>query len=113
MPSNDEVVFGIPHIKCPSCQQELDMSGKRVDKFTKEQRRRMKQSENKYVMDSFRPYTQTNDPFPTGEDHPSEAAEKNYVLVSCSNFRCDQYNKFKVLQLPRLKTASVKVDLND
>ena len=41
MPSNDEVVFGIPNIQCPSCQQVLDCSGKRIDKFTKDQRRKM------------------------------------------------------------------------
>jgi hypothetical protein len=33
--------------------------------------------------------------------------------VTCNNYHCDQYNKFKVLQLPRIKTASAKVDLND
>ena len=32
MPSNDEAVFGIPQIQCPSCQQLLDISGKRIDK---------------------------------------------------------------------------------
>ena len=112
MASNDDVVFGVPQIQCPSCQQLLDCSGKRLDKFTKEQRRRMTQSENTYGGDSSTPRTQRNEPFPNGEDAPSEAAEKNYILVTCQNYRCDQYNKFKVLQIPRIKTASAKVDLN-
>lgn len=113
MPSNDEVVFGIPNIQCPSCQQVLDCSGKRIDKFTKDQRRKMNDAPNTWNAESSKPYTSGGrDPFPTGEDATSEAAEKNYILVTCNNHRCDQYNKFKVLQLPRIKTASAKVDLN-
>lgn len=38
MPSNDEVVLGIPSIQCPSCRFSLDLSGKPIEKFTKEGR---------------------------------------------------------------------------
>lgn len=111
MPSNDESVFGIPHIQCPSCGSTVDTSKNRIDKFTKAQRKRMTQSENTYGETQQRNYSP--DPFPNGEDKPSEFPEKNFIVVSCSNFHCEQYNKFKVLKIPRIHTPSVKVDLND
>ena len=109
MPSNDEAVFGIPQIQCPSCQQLLDIRGKRIDKFTKQQRKRMDETTNTYSTSG----SHVRDPFPTGEENPSESAEKNYVIVTCQNHHCDQYNKIKILKLPRLYTPSVKVDLSD
>jgi len=33
--------------------------------------------------------------------------------VTCENHRCEQYNKIKVLSIPRLAVASAKVDLSD
>jgi hypothetical protein len=114
MPSNDEVVFGIPQIQCPSCQCVFDLSKNRIDKFTKAQRKRMTTSENTYATaDSSKPYTPHRDPFPNGEDFPSEAPEKNFIVISCGNIHCDQYNKFKVFKIPRVHTPSIKVDLSD
>jgi len=115
MPSNDEVVFGIPSVQCPSCMQLfLVSSDRRIDKFTKAQRQRMTQATNTCAtVDSSKPYTSHRDPFPNGEDAPSEAPEKNFIVISCGNIRCDQYNKFKVFRIPRIHTPSVKVDLSD
>ena len=39
MPSNDEVVWGIPSIQCPSCNNMLDLSGKKLEKYSKAQRK--------------------------------------------------------------------------
>jgi hypothetical protein len=107
MPSNDEVVWGIPSIQCPSCGQVLDVSGKKMGKFTKQQRKDMEQGENTYSTAG----SNQRDPFPNGEETRSQQAEKALVVVSCENFRCEQYNKIKVLELPRIKTPSIKVDL--
>ena len=99
MPSNDEVVFAIPQIQCPSCQHVMDMSKGRIDKFTKAQRQRMNQETNTCeTRESGKPYTSHRDPFPNGEDTPSEAPEKNFIIISCGNTHCDQYNKFKVFK---------------
>jgi hypothetical protein len=105
MPSNDEVVFGIPSIQCPSCRNTLDVSGKTIEKFTKSQRRRFdEQSQFATTADRF-----AREAHP--EDTPSNAAEITLVVVTCMNGRCEQYNKIKVLELPRIKTPSIKVDL--
>ena len=113
MPSNDEVVFGIPNIQCPSCGNVQDLSKNRIDKFSKQQRKRMTQTGGSYTSENT-PYSTTGrDPFPNGDDSPSEMAEKNFIVVSCGNIHCEQYNKFKVLKIPRIHTPSVKVDLGD
>ena len=111
MPSNDDCVMGIPQIQCPTCACMLDVSStRRIDKFSKAQRRKMQQAQN--VTGSTRgdkPY-QFNEPT-APEDMPSEAPERNFVLASCGNHHCDQYNKFKVLELPRIKVSTAKVEL--
>ena len=109
MASNDVVILGIPNIQCPSCGCTFETSKNRFDKFTKAQRKRMTQPAVGGSYTDSRGYSQ--DPFPNGEDEPSDMPEKNYVVVSCSNFHCNQYNKFKVLELPRIVTPSVKVGL--
>lgn len=111
MPSNDEVLFGIPDIYCPSCNSLLDTSKNRVDKYSKEQRKRMFQSVNYEA--STTSLGRASDPFPNGEDSPSEQPEKNFIIFTCTNPHCEQYNKFKVMRIPRIHTPSVKVDLGD
>ena len=107
MANNDDVLFGIPQIQCPSCGFLLDCGKTRFDKYTKQQRRQR----DCVVGESNRGYSP--DPFPTGEDSPSDAPEKNFIVVSCENIRCNQYNKFKVLTIPRIRVASAKVDHSD
>ena len=41
MPNNDDCVFGIPSIQCPSCLQLFDLSGPKAEKFSKQQRQDM------------------------------------------------------------------------
>jgi hypothetical protein len=109
MPSNDEVVFGIPQIQCPSCRQILDVSGKPIEKFSKAQRKWSEEStQNQYATTSDRFHRE-----PDTEDLPSAGAEKVLVVVTCANTRCEQYNKIKILKLPRIYTPSVKIDLSD
>lgn len=111
MPSNDDCVMGIPSIQCPTCGYCLEVrSERRIDKYSKAQRRKMQQAENTMgVASGDKPY-QFNQPA-APEDLPSEAPERNFVLTSCGNTHCDQYNKFKVLELPRIKTSTAKVEL--
>lgn len=112
MPSNDETLLGIPSVYCPSCGSLLDTTKHRADKYTKQQRKQ-RHGSNTNACDYQAMGTFRSDPFPTGEDSPSEAPEKNFVIVTCTNERCDQYNKFKVMKLSRIYTPSVRVDLND
>jgi hypothetical protein len=112
MPSNDEVVFGIPQIQCPSCGQILAMEfRRRFDKFSKAQRKEMYRATNTAASGSNEASWMRREP--DAEDAPSTQPEKNYIVTSCDNGMCDQYNKFKVLLIPRIKTASAKVDLSD
>lgn len=106
MPSNDESVLAIPTIQCPSCKYTLDLSGSKVGKYTKAQRKRI-EDEGRNMTASTSNYRQD----PTGEDNPSSFPEKEFMLVTCSNIRCEQYNKIKVLELPKLRTPSVKIEL--
>ena len=109
MPSNDEVVLGIPDVYCPTCGATFDTSRNRIDKFSKQQRKRMTSGDSCNATSlGYSP-----DPFPTGEDVPSEEPEKNFVVLSCNNLHCAQYNKFKVMKIPRIYAPSAKVDLND
>lgn len=102
--SNDETVWAIPSIQCPSCGFTLDLSGTKVEKLSKAQRRKMDQDSRAggsySAMDSSDP-----------EMNPSVRGEHTFVLVSCSNHRCEQYNRFKVLRIPKIVTAAVKVSL--
>ncbi len=111
MASNDEVILDMPNAHCPSCGCLFDLSNNRFDKYSKQQRRKMREATNGYATTDSRVYAP--DPFPTGEDAPSEDPEQNFVVLSCGNLHCSQYNKFKVLRLQRVATPSVKVDLND
>ena len=108
MPNNDEVVLGIPSIQCPSCYYTLDLSGPKIGKFTKAQRRRSDEASQNQRATSDRFHRE-----PDGEDMPSGAPEKILVVVTCGNPHCEQYNKIKVLQLPRITVPSAKVDLSD
>jgi len=110
MPSNDEVVFGIPSIQCPSCQSVMDISKGRIDKYSKKQRKQLNSADGCSTT-SQRSYSP--DPWPTGEDAPSTMAEKNFIVVSCGNMHCEQYNTIKILPIPRIAVASAKVNLND
>lgn len=108
MPSNDEVVLGIPSIQCPSCRYVLDLSGKPIEKFTKKQRKQAdEESRNQCVSTADRFHRE-----PDAEDFPSTAPQKVLIVLTCSNTRCDQYNKIKVMELPRIATATAKVDLS-
>ena len=84
MASNDDVVFGIPQIQCPSCQQLLDCSRPQIHKFTKRQRRD-RDRENCTVGGSYATISRQ----PDAEDVSSTAAEKNYLVVTCENHRCE------------------------
>jgi hypothetical protein len=108
MPSNDEVVLGIPSIQCPSCRYVLDLSGKPIEKFTKGQRRRAEEESRNQCSTSTRTQRAQD-----AEDLPSSAPQKVLIVVTCPNPHCDQYNKIKVMELPRIKTPSAKVDLGD
>jgi hypothetical protein len=110
MKSNDEVVIALPNIYCPSCNCLFDTSRNRIDKYSKQQRKRMSQATGTC---STNQRSYTPEPFPTGEDVPSESPEKNFIVFTCHNMHCDQYNKFKVFLIPRILTLSVKVDLGD
>lgn len=108
MPSNDDCVMGVPSIQCPSCSALLEVNyHRRIDKFSKAQRRKMHDCSAYGTSATDGTYQVKSEP----EDLPSEAPERNFVLTSCSNTRCDQYNKFKILELPRIKTSTVKVEL--
>ena len=110
MPSNDEVVFGIPQIQCPSCQHTMDLSKGRIDKFSKKQRKQLNSAD---VCSTTSQRNYSPDPCPNGEDAPSPMPEKNFIVVSCGNMHCEQYNTIKILPIPRIAVASAKVNLND
>lgn len=109
MASNDEVVWGLPQIQCPTCQNALQLDrGNMLHKLSKEQRKR------KYGDGSNCTQSSTRDRLarePNIEDVPAENAENTFVVVTCDNERCPQYNKVKVLRIPRLSAPSVKLDL--
>ena len=101
MANNNDVVLGIPSMQCPSCRSVLELT-KCVDKMSKTQIRSMRGEHaigGAYQVSVPRP------------DDPSQCPEKNYIIVSCGNFQCEQYNKFKVVEIPRLKAPSAAVDL--
>jgi hypothetical protein len=113
MPSNDEVVVGVPQIQCPSCMQVLALNGQKVEKFSKFQRKKLEEAMNQFSPSAgARDYQRGPHPIDM-EDLPSERPEKVYVVVTCENRHCEQYNKIKILKLPRLHTPSVSVDLKD
>lgn len=110
MASNDETVLEIPNIQCPSCKSALYVDGQKImTKFSKEQRQNFSQGSN--TCESSKPYTVPRRTEFDHEDQPSEEPEHEYVMVSCSNFRCRQYNKFKLLKLPKIVTPTIKVEL--
>lgn len=107
MPSNDEVVWAVPQIQCPTCEHVLVQNGGKIHKFTKEQRKRKFGDGMNYSNESARGYS----PAPHVEDQPSCQPEITYIVVTCENERCPQYNKIKVMTVQRIHTPSVKMDL--
>lgn len=114
MASNDEVLWGLPMIQCPSCQFTLDTSGAKVEKYSKAQRATRHPDTYAFESHTEKACIQTVGKPRTlfdGEDQSSGFAENVFLVLSCGNERCEQYNKIKVLRMPRLHAPSVKVDL--
>ena len=105
MASNDESVWAVPSIQCPSCGYSMDLSGQKIGKLSKKQREDLRK-QNLYGTT-----TSSRESNEDSEMRPSEAAEHTFVVVSCGNHRCEQYNRFKVLRIPKLETPVVKVSL--
>lgn len=105
MPSNDEVVWGLPQLQFPTCENHLHMNQK-ISKLSKQQRREKYGDGESTMKFSPRDY-----PTPHVEDCPSNHPEATFLVVSCDNERCPQYNKIKVVRIPRLSAPSVKLDL--
>ena len=83
---DDEELMAIPNYSCPSCRSLMNISSNQFDKFSPSQA-----NEARHGRDA--------------------CADVNLVVVSCSNYRCTQYNKFKVVRLPRVKCPTAEVDL--
>lgn len=115
MPSNDDVVWGMPTIQCPSCKFTLDLSetsSPHIQKYSKAQREKMYcKAETEYDSAKSSYETVRMKSLFDREDAPSMAPENVFTVVTCSNARCEQYNKLKVLRIPRISTPSIKVDL--
>ena len=100
MPSNDEVVIGLPDIQCPSCGRRLDLT-KQIQKLSKAQIEAQRRGSATQMSTNAR-----------AEEPPSNLPQNAFIVVSCDNEYCEQYNKLKVLKVPRIHTPSVKVDLS-
>ena len=105
MPSNDDVVWGLSTIQCPSCGFTLNVSGEKLHKFSQQQRKQM------YSTNQCNTSSSSYSRHPELEDISSAEPENTFVVITCGNCRCEQYNKIKVLRVPRLSAPSVKVDL--
>lgn len=107
MLNNNDCVLGMPHMQCPSCKQTFDLSKNQIDKLSKRQRKAM--------LDDRRSYGFATSSNRSGDDSPkstpSEMPERNFVVVTCHNVDCDQYTKFKVLELPRIKASTADVEI--
>lgn len=106
MPSNDDVVWGLPHIQCPSCQFVLQTAtDKAFHKLSKAQRK------TKYP-DAYQTVGQVgNYSAPHKEDQASDFPENTFIVVTCTNECCEQYSKLKALRVPRIHAPSIKLDL--
>lgn len=84
----------------------LELNGKKFGKFSKAQRKEMLKGES--VTLGARGYSPSVDE----EDRCSESPERVFMCLSCGNIRCDQYTKFKVMELPKVKVSTARVDLS-
>ena len=109
MPSNDEVVWGLPQIQCPTCQNVLQVEGRnQIHKLSKEQRKRKYGEGMSYTnMQAEGRMTRDPDIYDVVQDVP----ENVFVVMTCPNEICPQYSKLKVLRIPRIHTPSIKLDL--
>lgn len=104
--------MGLPNIQCPSCQYVIDCSGRQIEKLSKTQReRRYNTNGEAWTPEAAVGIPRKRTSF-DGEDEASEFPENAFLVVSCGNERCQQYNKLKVLRIPRIHTPSIKVDLS-
>ena len=81
----DEELMAIPIYSCPGCLTPLDIS----KGFEKMSRKAIREQRS----------------------NGSACYDVNLVVVTCNNYHCAQYNRFKVIRLPRVKCATVGVDL--
>ena len=82
---HDEELLAIPNYFCPGCQSMLDVS----KGFEKMSRKAIREQRS----------------------NGSACYDVSLVIVTCNNYHCAQYNRFKVVRLPRVKCATVGVDL--
>lgn len=82
---DDEELLAIPSYSCPECRFIMDMS-KQFDKMGRKEIRDRRSG---------------------GDGHH----DVNLVVVTCGNYTCSQYNRFKVVRLPRVKCATIEVEL--
>lgn len=108
--NNDDCVLGVPNIQCPSCEFMLELNGKKFGKFSKAQRRKRHGAirGEQVNAESTRGYSPRVD----DEDGPSDFPERVFMCLSCPNELCEQYTKFKVMELPKVKVSTAKVDLS-
>lgn len=114
MPSNDEVLWGIPNVQCPSCQAILDCAtGNRlISKFSKAQLESRHGSADSWQASPQSVSAGTKRTRFDYVDQGSTEPENSFIVVSCGNECCQQYSKLKVLRIPRIHTPSIKVDLS-
>lgn len=103
--NNDDCVIGVPSIQCPSCGFALDLIGPKIGKLSKRQRKEFEKIQDMYSTSSSVNGVDDDAPRVGKSEHP----ERTFVVVSCGNHRCEQYNSFKVIEVPRIKTATAKV----
>ena len=86
MHTHDEELLSIPNYFCPGCQTSLDISKRRFEKMSRKAIREQRSDD-------------------------TACYDVNLAVVTCNNYHCAQYNRFKVVRLPRVKCATVGVDL--
>lgn len=103
MASNDEVVWQLPGIQCPSCGCFFAVHRDRmIYKYTRRQREQRKKFDGLETGQTPSEYL---------ENMASLFPEKAFIVVTCDLESCEQYNKIKVIEMQRLKAPSVRVNL--
>jgi len=105
MPSNDQTVLAIPHIQCPSCKMSIHVGNLTVNKFSKAQRKAQLESYNSCSPGS------SQESYIDNDMSTEYSPEQEFVIITCDNIACKQYNVFKVLKLPKLIVPSMRVSL--
>jgi hypothetical protein len=108
VPDNKDVVHAIPSYFCPGCGYQFSITRDRW--VSKRSKRLLKQDREQVHVEAS---TRSSDTIRFDEYGLPEPNDNDFVVVTCGNHTCSQYDKVKVIRIPRVVVPSTTLNIED